>query len=362
VTFAILHTMKWQCRYCRNKKYNIKEYNLEKSFKELKKSAKVGGESSDDEMMEVEADRIFRQHEQTLKRKARNPKTSGEIDLDSEAGRRNAAFDFIHKGMTKEDSDDSDGLDFQRAEAEEVEDQLLAAHKKANRPLHAHEVASISSKVAPDDLNESIVSTVCGRVQMTNASFRTGRMSTDYESRLKARSPSGFNPSSPAGSNRHLMGALTRSKPDVLPDMFRNESGMSERSVREQKMASSEIIVAADVKAKVNMEGRVTESVESIDSLVNTGDGGTKPNPFTQVDSTATSGDFGGDKKHKRHTSNDTAAFAPSQNSLVETSNEEHNGLSITSPRTSTRKKRDIIVEEEKQKGVSPRARNVSIP
>jgi pyruvate-formate lyase-activating enzyme len=86
VTFAILHTCKWQCRYCRNKKYKITEYNLEKSFKELKKSAKCGGDSSDDEMMEQEADRIFRQHESTLKRKARKAKNQGQIDLDSLAG------------------------------------------------------------------------------------------------------------------------------------------------------------------------------------------------------------------------------------------------------------------------------------
>lgn len=137
---------------------------------------------------------------------------------------------------------------------------------------------------------------------MTNASFRTGRMSTDYDTRLRGRSPSG-------GSNRQLLGALRKTKPDDRPDMFMNASGRSDVSGRSNKMASSEIIVAADVKAKVNLEGQRSNSMGSDDSLVNQEDAGAKPNPFKEVGSTATSGEFGG-KEHKRVQSRDTAAFA----------------------------------------------------
>ena len=59
VTFAVLHTCKWRWRFAINKKYQIQEYNLEKNFKELKKQARTGGESSDDELMEEEAEKIF---------------------------------------------------------------------------------------------------------------------------------------------------------------------------------------------------------------------------------------------------------------------------------------------------------------
>ena len=51
VFFAILHTIKWKWRFCCNKKYKIQEYNLEIAFKKLKKEARTGGESTDDEDM-----------------------------------------------------------------------------------------------------------------------------------------------------------------------------------------------------------------------------------------------------------------------------------------------------------------------
>lgn len=61
VFFAILHTIKWKFRFCCNKKYKIEEYNLEKTFKKIKKDPKT--ESTDDEQMDQEAERIFAKHE-----------------------------------------------------------------------------------------------------------------------------------------------------------------------------------------------------------------------------------------------------------------------------------------------------------
>ena len=62
VTFALFHTLKWRYRYAFNKKYKIQEYNLEKNFKELKRQARNGGESTDDELMEEAAEKIFEKH------------------------------------------------------------------------------------------------------------------------------------------------------------------------------------------------------------------------------------------------------------------------------------------------------------
>ena len=43
---------------------------MEKNFKELKKQARTGGESTDDELMEEEAEKIFKQHQGTIKKRA----------------------------------------------------------------------------------------------------------------------------------------------------------------------------------------------------------------------------------------------------------------------------------------------------
>lgn len=47
VFFGLLYVLKWQCRYCCNKKYKVTEYNLEQQFKKLKKN-RENAESTDD--------------------------------------------------------------------------------------------------------------------------------------------------------------------------------------------------------------------------------------------------------------------------------------------------------------------------
>ena len=47
VLFATMYVIKWQCRYCRRQEYKVSEYNLERTFKALKKG-KEDAESSDD--------------------------------------------------------------------------------------------------------------------------------------------------------------------------------------------------------------------------------------------------------------------------------------------------------------------------
>ena len=96
VTFAMFHTCKWRWRFAFNKKYKIQSYNLEKNFKEMKKQARTGGESTDDELMEQEAEMIFEKHQGTIKKKAeRSGGYSGVHDISTNQGRRGAALDLI---------------------------------------------------------------------------------------------------------------------------------------------------------------------------------------------------------------------------------------------------------------------------
>lgn len=65
VFFAILYVCKWKCRYCCNKNYKIKTYNLDKNFAKLRADQNDDGHSSDDEEIYQAAKRIYleREHE-----------------------------------------------------------------------------------------------------------------------------------------------------------------------------------------------------------------------------------------------------------------------------------------------------------
>ena len=160
-----MHTIKWKWRYTFNKNYKISQFNLEKNFKELKNKYRTGGESSDDEAMEVEADKIYRQHERTIKERAN---ANGIHNIMTAEGRTNAALDYMHDNNVKQQviDDDSDDVEFENAAIEEVEDQLLKAHKKSKKPLDPDVISKISATVSAIDLNESIVSTVQGKTPL----------------------------------------------------------------------------------------------------------------------------------------------------------------------------------------------------
>ena len=71
--------------------------------------------------MEVEAEKIYRKHENTIKERAN---LSGIHDIKTAEGRKNAALDYMHDSKVKEQvaDDDSDDIEFENAELEEVED------------------------------------------------------------------------------------------------------------------------------------------------------------------------------------------------------------------------------------------------
>ena len=65
VIFAILYVLKWKFRYCCDKKYKIKTYNLDRNFAKLRAEQNDDGHSSDDEEIYQAAKRIYleREHE-----------------------------------------------------------------------------------------------------------------------------------------------------------------------------------------------------------------------------------------------------------------------------------------------------------
>ena len=70
VTFALCYVCKWNCRYCCNKKYQFPEINLEAKFKEYKKQATTGEESTDDEEILAQAKSLFKKNEKKIRAKA----------------------------------------------------------------------------------------------------------------------------------------------------------------------------------------------------------------------------------------------------------------------------------------------------
>ena len=91
----------------------------------MKKTCRTGGESSDDELLEEEAEKIFKKHEGTIKEKAHKTGDYSVHDITTERGRRDAALDYIHDNDVEErgDDDTDDGeLEYDNAKIEEVED------------------------------------------------------------------------------------------------------------------------------------------------------------------------------------------------------------------------------------------------
>ena len=66
---------------------------MEKAFKKLKKEARTGGESTDDEKMEEEAEKIFSKHEAAITATASRV---GIHDVNTYEGRVEAALEYAH--------------------------------------------------------------------------------------------------------------------------------------------------------------------------------------------------------------------------------------------------------------------------
>ena len=139
--------------------------------------------------MEAEAEKIFQKHQGTIKDRAHKTGDYSVHDMSTEQGRRGAALDYVHDTqVTRVEDDDSEGeIEYDNAKIEEVEDQLLQAHAKAQkRPLQQEEITRISMAVSQIDLNESIVSTVQGKEPMHHQRHHYRPGNTRSQSRVSS--------------------------------------------------------------------------------------------------------------------------------------------------------------------------------
>lgn len=93
-------------------------------------------------------------------------KEASHLDITTNEGRRSAALDYAHEYVKQEESENSDGVDLENAAVEEIEDLLLSVHARAKRPLEPSEISKYSRGVSQDELNQSIVSVIQGRIPM----------------------------------------------------------------------------------------------------------------------------------------------------------------------------------------------------
>ena len=56
--FATIYILKWKWLYCCNSKYKVRKRNLLNDFKDIKKKHREG-ESTDDEIMNEELDKVY---------------------------------------------------------------------------------------------------------------------------------------------------------------------------------------------------------------------------------------------------------------------------------------------------------------
>ena len=160
VFFGLMYVIKWQCRYCCNKKYKVSEYNLEQQFKKLKKN-KENAESSDDVKDREHLISVAHERTQILKKKSKrlvrgqqNKKISKKTMLD-ETKRLLMEEDVA----TQMDDSDDDRLEFVDAEDEEVTDKVVREFKRKRRPLKVSEIERISRR-GIDNMKDSVLSNV----------------------------------------------------------------------------------------------------------------------------------------------------------------------------------------------------------
>lgn len=134
VFFASIYILKWKCRYNCSKTYRVRQQNLVKEFKQIKSESK-NGESTDDEAIEEELQKIY------AKNKAEIQQNRDQSILMTESYRMQPISDhksnldatllFMGKQKeAKEDSDDDyDFKEFENAEVEEAEDRIYSVYK-----------------------------------------------------------------------------------------------------------------------------------------------------------------------------------------------------------------------------------------
>ena len=176
VFFAILFVLKWQCRYATNKNYKISEYNLERTFKELKKG-KEDAESTDDVEDRRYLNNVTMRREKTIKHKSRHLYEAGGRRKLAKAEMLNQAKKIVLEDdilLNNDDSDD-DRMDFVDAEIQEITDRIVREYRRKKRPLKASELEKMSHGLV-DNVRDSVLSNVMApaEYQFLQSSQNTG--------------------------------------------------------------------------------------------------------------------------------------------------------------------------------------------
>jgi len=69
VIFATIYILKWKCRYNCSSKYKIQQKNLNDELKSIKSKSGADGESTDDEIMNEELEKLYEQNKDAISRK-----------------------------------------------------------------------------------------------------------------------------------------------------------------------------------------------------------------------------------------------------------------------------------------------------
>ena len=162
VTFATVYILKWKCRYNCLSKYKVKEQNLETEFKKIKKTNH--GESTDDEEMDKELEKIYEQNKGDIT-KVMDDSMMHSIRRPQEKSRRelhDVTMDYYAKqeNQDQESDEDYDFKEFDDAEVEEAEDRIYSAYKmaqNAGEAIEPDELAELAGNVPIQDMNESVV-------------------------------------------------------------------------------------------------------------------------------------------------------------------------------------------------------------
>lgn len=164
VLFATIYICGWKCKYCCNKKYDVKEKDLDREFKDIKKRNEEQGApelSTDDEEIEEECNKIFKVHEKKITERGN---TTGSMVGNSmmmshrlKGSELDMTIDYMAGQIKEENSDsDDDFKEFDDADIEEAEDRIYDAYKKQGK-LDESEIQELARNADVSLLEQSIV-------------------------------------------------------------------------------------------------------------------------------------------------------------------------------------------------------------
>ena len=167
VFFATIHILKWKCRYQCSKHYKVQPVNLLEQFKQVKKRTNELGESTDDEEINRELDKLYENNKEQIGEMVDQTMMHSSFDRGhggekTRQEKHDMTIGYMSRKEANEHAEDSDYdfKEFEGAEVEEAEDRIYDEYKKrqlAGEALEPDELADIAGNVPIQDMNESVV-------------------------------------------------------------------------------------------------------------------------------------------------------------------------------------------------------------